>query len=337
MRAVLFLLAGATVAQAEPRFEVLDRGDAVEIVAHETKAMTTAIAPVRSRLEVPITSRPAIGKLVPANEKTVRVVELDGNTKPVLSVKLGFEHETVATLAKYAQAIQVGEDLHLIVPRALPAPGTTIALPEPTLPPELAAKLAPPASPLQPPAPKLAPKPEAKPAPKLEPKLEPKAPAPQAAPVVDKAKPIAKAPEGSPLQNLPALLAFALAAIGCVMWMKRKKRASTQPASSIDVVAQKSLGGKARIVWLRIGNRDMVVAVTPQSVCTLGQWLKSAERAPLPEAITAPAAAPPEASPAVAGLLKLRRTSQFATPVVDEVEADAAWAREIVAATGARS
>jgi len=39
----------------------------------------------------------------------------------------------------------------------------------------------------------------------------------------------------------------------------------------------------------------------------------------------------------VAGLLKLRRTSQFATPALDDVEADAAWAKEIVAATGARS
>lgn len=304
MRYVLFLVASAGVAHAEPRFEVLDRGDAVEVIAHETKAMTTAIAPVRSRLEVPITTHPAIGKLVPAGEKTVRVVELDGNTKPVLSVKLGFEHETVSALAKYAQAIQVGEDLHLIVPRALPAPGTSIALPEPTLPPELAAKLAPPT----PPQPPQKPKPE----------------------------PIARASESSPLQNVPMLIALTLAAIGCALWLRRKKRGAAQPASSIEVIAQKSLGGKARVVWLRVGNRDMVVAVTPQSVCTLGQWSKNGERAAMPEvAVQAPAQ--PEASPAVAGLLKLRRTSQFATPALDDVEADAAWAKEIVAATGARS
>ena len=128
-------------------------------------------------------------------------------------------------------------------------------------------------------------------------------------------------------------------------------------SSSIEVIAQKGLGAKAKIVWLRAGEREMVVAVTPQAVRMLGSWKKAAEEARhaytttresgVFQMPTRPSAASiPEAqalapsSPAVAGILKLRaRTS---APVVnediatDDVDADSLWAREILAATGAR-
>ncbi len=328
----------AVAAPAEPRFEVLDRGDAVEIIAFDTTAATTEIKPVRSRLEVPIVGHTSIPKLFPTGDKSVKVVELGGRSQRVLSVKLVLDRPEVRSLAKIAQAIQVGKDLHLIVPRTVPAEGEIIDLPEPTLPPELAAKAAAiaPIPTIAPPA-----------APHAAPTAAATAPTPPAAqPPATKpatSAPIAKAPE--PRDNTPILLGLTLAALGGAVWLKRRNRAPKEPASSIEVIAQRSLGAKAKVVWLRAGEREMIVAVSPQSVRTLGQWKKGdapadvRARAPLPEAVTHQI--PPEtSSPAVAGILRLRARTN-APPVVEEplgdVDPDTAWANEILAATtGAR-
>ena len=229
-------------------------------------------------------------------------------------------------------------------------------LPEPTLPPELVAKaqaIAPVPVPVVPA--------KVEPAPVTATAEAPKAEAAKTdATKEETAKPLASAtqkPQPSITQNMPMLLALVLAGLGCFVWMKRKKKAASEPSSSIEVLAQKGLGAKAKIVWLRAGEREMVVAVTPQSVRMLGSWKKAAEearhaftttresgvfpmptrdsRASLPEA---QALAP--SSPAVAGILKLRaRTNVPAVNediATDDVDADSLWAREILAATGAR-
>jgi flagellar biogenesis protein FliO len=380
---LVILCIAASSASADPRFEILDRGDAVEIIAHDVKAAKTTISPVRSRLEIPLVGTNTIPKLLTAGDKTVKVIELDGHSRQVLSVKLDFERPEVQKLAKHAQVFQVGNDLHMIVPRQLPAAGTTIALPEPTLSPELAAKAA-----------AIAPvvdiKPEAIPAPKPEaPKAataegEP-AMVPSTGPLIKKtepaeapkkAEPIGKARSGG--KNFPILLASVLGLIGCIVWVKRRKNggaSSTKASTSIEIIAQKSLGKQAKIVWLNAGGREMIVSVTAQQVRMLGQWKKSetegravrtpiraegsgrfqspsesppviAERSSrarishvaLPEATALPSLA--EKSSAVSGLLKLRAKTNV--PMVnedvatDDVDADAVWAREILAATGAR-
>jgi flagellar biogenesis protein FliO len=161
--------------------------------------------------------------------------------------------------------------------------------------------------------------------------------------------------------------ALGLAAAGAGIWMMRRRRAQQSPIATIEVVAQRSLGGRARIVWLSAGQREMIVSVAGQQVRMLGQWRKSelpvAHRTepatPAPPATPLPAAhthadARPDGrdepadkplSPAVSGILRLRgRTGQF--PIVEpprdddrstgDVEADAAWAKEILEATGAR-
>jgi hypothetical protein len=98
-----------------PRFELVDRGDAVEVIAHHITAARTAVLPVRSRLEVPITAAPQIKRVAPV-DATVKLIELDReDATPVLSVKLGFERGDVKALSRFAQAIQVGDDLHLQV------------------------------------------------------------------------------------------------------------------------------------------------------------------------------------------------------------------------------
>lgn len=370
MRLALLVLLAPAVAAADPTpsFEVLDRGNAVEVVAHGFTAAKTAITPIRSRLEVPLVGRPRADKLLPT-DATVKVVELDGTEQRVLSVKLGFERPEVKALAKYAQAIQVGDDVHIIVPRTVPAPGTAFVLPEPTLPPAIAAKLAAPkeAEPVAPAEATAAAPKEAEPVAPIEPTTAappaaatttatttaaptPTPPATEQAPATKPTAPAAPAPatkqvpgaattSSSPLQNLSLYAALGLVAIGCVAWLVKRKKRAQGPISSIDVIAQRGLGGKAKVVWFTAGGREMVVAVTPQQVRMLGQWKRGEAAAPsasLPHAQAMPE--PKPSSAAVSGILKLREragTMPVADPG-DSEDVDAAWAREILAATGAR-
>lgn len=378
---VIICIAASTAgADSTARFEILDRGDAVEVIAHDVTAAKTTISPIRSRLEVPIVGSNTIPKLVPPSDKTIKVVELDGHSQQVLSVKLDFERPQVQQLAKHAQAIQVGNDLHILLPRQIPSAGTTIALPEPTLPPDIAAKAA-----------AIAPvietaTPEIKAEPKIEPKIERAKPAevPATGPLIRKTEPaeapkktetIGKADSGGGMKNFPMLLACVLALLGCIVWVKRRKNnaGASKPSTSIEIIAQKSLGKNAKLVWFCAGGREMIVSVTAQQVRMLGQWKKSetdgrvrsvraegsgrvyspttpqpvvGERTSparisqvvIPEATALPSLA--EKSSAVSGLLKLRAKTNV--PMVnedvatDDVDADAVWAREILAATGAR-
>ena len=112
---------------------MIDRGTAVEVIAHNVTAAKTGVLPIRSRLEVPLAGHPRAAGFAP-KDATVKVVELeDGN----LSVKVGFEHPAVIGLAKFAQASQIGPDVHLIFPRIVPADGTALVMPEPTIPADL--------------------------------------------------------------------------------------------------------------------------------------------------------------------------------------------------------
>ena len=363
----LISLPAAAFADPAPTFEVLDRGTAVEVIAHNVTMSNTAITPIRSRLEVPLVGHPRADKALPT-DATVKVVEFDGNEQRVLSVKLGFERPEVKALAKYAQAIQVGSDVHIMVPRLVPVAGAAVVLPEPTLPAELAAKLAQtapvPVAAVTAPAP-IAPETKAvAPAPVVEPKQDPKSEAKPTAATTAPIAPTSSAkaataatPKEDVWQKLSMYGAIGLAAIGCGVWILRRRKAHQGVVSTIDVIAQKSLGGKAKIVWFTAGGREMVVAVTPQAVRMLGQWKKSAGTvdsagiSPLPAAQTytdGGREVRPEkgaSSAAVGGILKLReRRSMHNIPmpmVSDEVatgdiDADEQWAKEILAATGAR-
>ena len=132
--------------------------------------------------------------------------------------------------------------------------------------------------------------------------------------------------------------------------LARKKQAAPAPRERIEVIDSKSLGGKARVVWLGAGDRELVVAVGPQQVRLLGQWrrgsrpdgaleipnlndeAKPAARGSAPRLKTVPS------SPAVSGILRLRdKTSPLADDIASgDPEADEQWARDILAATGGR-
>ncbi|TMQ12026.1 MAG: flagellar biosynthetic protein FliO [Deltaproteobacteria bacterium] len=409
-----------------PRFELIDRGDAVEVIAHHIRAARTAVLPVRSRLEVPLAGAPQARRITPA-DPTVKLIELGDDAIRTLSVKLAFERADVKALSRFAQAIQVGDDLHLLVPRKLPDGGVAPRLPEPTMPapgartdrPAAAAHVepaaartdaaathaarvepaGPPAAPPMPPtAPVLGPRADPRGDPPPAAAAAPTAPTAPTAPSTP-ARPEAAAarhdapstaaartrsaadalsapPPGPPSASVapPRSLdqtlaadrddawsrismygALGLAAAGAGVWLLRRRRGRPGLAASIEIIAQRSLGGKARIVWLSAGTREMIVSVTAQQVRMLGQWRKSdvelppayardeprdrsgaatgpatgfaAPRAPTGQfaaprsptgQFTVPAAAALDnaVSPAVSGLLRLRgRTGQI--PAVD--------------------
>lgn len=302
---LLLLVPSLAAAEAAPKFELIDRGDAVEIIARNVKAAKTGITPVRSRLEVPLIGKPRAEPNRPV-DPTVKAIELDGGESRVLSVKLNFERADVKALSRYAQALQVGDDLHLIVPRAVPDGNKPVALPEPTLTPALEAKLAAAAAitpePVMPP-------PAGPPAPApvdAAPNAEDAAAARQAAIEEAKAaiaktdpsktagaaktdktdtKPAAAAKPATigkqtapdPWSNITMYAAVGLALAGCGVWMLRRRKATQPATTSIEVIAQKSLGGKAKIVLLSAGDREMVVAVSGQNVRMLSQWRKPTE------------------------------------------------------------
>lgn len=350
-------------------FQVIDRGNAVEVIAHNVTATRTGVMPIRSRLEVPLA--PNHGKLVGLlpKDSTIKIVEIeDGN----LSVKVGYEHPGVVTLAKFAQATQVGPDVHLIFPRAVPADGAAIVMPEPTIPPELAKKIEavapvigppPPPKPVEAAKPVEAPKPVVAEAPKpvvVEKTVEKTEEKPAAAVVEPKAeekKPEPKTEEKKPADKKPATIketkpedgfsklamygAVALVGVGIGGWLLKKRKAQQDPTTTIDVIAQKSLGGKAKVVWFTVGGREMVVAVTPTAVRMLSSWKAGAKAENANTAnINLPVAeAKPASSSAVAGLLKLREKAGPAFTkldddvATDDIDADAQWAKEILAAT----
>lgn len=349
--AFLLLLSGG-VAVAEPRFEVIDRGTALEVIAHDIKAARTAITPARSRLEVDLVGYPRVPAVSPT-DGSIKVVELDGANPRRLSVKLPLERAQVKTLSRFAQAIQVGDDLHLLFPREVPAEGARVVLPEPTLPKEIAAKLGPQPPVVGPttdkPASATDPKTPDKPAAAVtKPEPTPEAPPTKAEPKHDDGKAFLAPEEQS--SNFSLLAMGGLGTIALGLWMI-KKRKSTQAGTptTIDVVAQRSLGAKAKVVWLNAGGREMVVAVTPQQVRMLGQWKKSegmstGAAAPMPfaQALDNQRADKPRAAPAspVAGILKLRERASYEAVneevATGDLDADALWAKEIFAAGGRR-
>ena len=343
-------------------FEVADHGDSVEVIAHNVEAKGTPISSVRSRIEVPVTGQPVASRAMMV-DGTVMLVEFDGISNRVLSVKTKLEHPEVKTLAGLAKATQVGTDLHLTFPRHV-----VIAVEAKPAAPVAAAPVAAPATTPAKPEAKIEPKIEAKP--EITAPLAPVAPAMAVpAPAIDN-RPVPV--EKDSLATSPGLYAFGalVTLLACGYILKRKKKDAVA-TSTIDVIAQRSLGNKSKVMWLSAGGREMLVAVTQQKVQMLGQWPKATSELPRATSLEQPRASrrsittfqqelaaetatepAPTQSSAVSGILKLRaRTSgplqgragtvpplyQVNQDVAtDDEDADIEWAKEILTATGGR-
>ena len=356
LAAVALLKIGAAHADGDVSFRVVDHGDTVEVIAKGLQLKSPTISPIRSRLEVPLVGNPIASRQM-MQDATVLQVELDGIATRVLSVKTKLERPEVHDLAKLAQATQVGDELHMTFPRHAIATPVAPTAPTTNAPAPAAAAIAKPAD---------AKPADAKPAAATPPTIPtpaaaatapaPFSPAPAPAPEKH-----AIPPETRDWSSTGMYALCGLGALGVAAYMMKKKRGVQAPATTIDVVAQRALGGKAKVMWLAAGRREMIVAVTGTQVRMLGQWQRDAQPqpsfaasmssalapAPLPTATVERAPEPPSAS--VAGILKLRAsspagartsTSALALPADDEQapdgDIDLAWAKEILAAGGRR-
>ena len=149
------------------------------------------------------------------------------------------------------------------------------------------------------------------------------------------------------------LLGLGLVGAGAT-WFARTRARTPSPIDRLEIIDSRPLGGRARVVWLGAGDRELVVAVSSQQVRLLGQWRRVRNAAPgsepsefddlprasltrstAPRAKTAPAT---PASAAVSGILRLRdRPAPLADDVASgDLDEDEQWARDILAATGGR-
>jgi flagellar biogenesis protein FliO len=271
---------------------------------------------------------------------------------------------------------QVGDDIHVMLPRALPVKVKAEPADEHAAANAAANAANAAAQPAAPPAP-AGHAPEAAPAaadhdPSAAAATAPATnPAPEAA-APDSARPLGARPprpaSGRWMLLLGGLAVVALAIVGIL----RRRKHPTAITSRIEVIDSRSIGGKSRVVWLSAGEREFMIAVTPQSARVLGTWRRgevpTGQRAEDEEAADGlglgghdelPLPPPPRSqptqplhslprrgyprtgtSPAVDGILRLRGNRTSPDQVDDfasgDTGADEQWARDILAATGGR-
>jgi hypothetical protein len=350
-----------------------DRGDHVAIILAGAHTSATHPGSYSDRIELPLDQAPPAVE-IRLDDATVRKVELRAQP-PSVRVQLRHSAESTKLAAEMAEVRQHGDTIEIVLPRdprevaralrtsAAPAAvGHAAPLPaasRPVLPPPAAAELAtsarPPAHATVPVAPfadaasalPLAPGPA---------QALATAPAPtHAAPLDFDRPPVAS---GSPLGTTLTFGAVAGAVAIAWLWLRRR-RTTRSLTSPLEILAQVSVGPRARVVWLLAGRREMLISVSEKDVRVLGQWHSDGARGVEPAA--GPGAAPsssedageapvhlPSArlrtNPSLSGLLRLRDknasienghsdgTGASAGNDTDE-EPDSEWARQLVAAT----
>ncbi len=380
--AIIILCLCATPAFAGPdnaeRFQIIEGAEQVEVVARgATAAAGARIGVVRERLEIPLVGSVRSARRS-SDDTTVRRVEIRGDAPRVLSIKLRADRDRMAGIAERVRFVQIGDALHVTIPRAVvvaPPPGAdtfTEGIVDEKI------ELEPPAAANATGSPSPAP---------LATRTTPTtttptttAPTPTAATTTTPMEAASMPGQGrtaaaAPTDSSPSIgVAGGAGPVSTRWWMVvggialigggvfaavRRRRRVDDPVDQLEVIASRSLGGKARVVWLGAGDREIVIAISPQQIRPLGQWRRgargverdfgrvldgvgAADAGPAPSR-DAPgprrlARASASASPAVSGLIRLRERTP---PVNEDVatgdeDADAEWAKDLLAATGGR-
>jgi flagellar biogenesis protein FliO len=126
--------------------------------------------------------------------------------------------------------------------------------------------------------------------------------------------PIGQPDAGLPLRPLIVTLAAAALGAGAVALAKKKRRAAGTDRT-IDVVASTALSPKVRVVLVRTEGREMLLSVGTEGASLLSEWSELADTAdleipapkPAPKHRIEPAALASDWSPAVEGILALRK------------------------------
>ena len=258
-----------------PRVETIDHGDAVEIVARGAIAASAAkVGVVRERVEIPLANvAPSTRRII--DDATALLVEIRGDSPRVLSIKLRHDHARVAAIAPTVTFAQLGDELHVTIPRNLPiaalAPVAAIAPIAAVAP---VAAITPATSPA--PVAALAPTPAAAgeaPTPRAlatPPTANPPAPAAPAALTGGKSTGATGARWWMMLGGL------ALVGGGITFGLKKKGKGRVDlPENQLEIIATRSLGGKSRVVWLAAGDHEIVVAISPQQIRPIAQWARA--------------------------------------------------------------
>jgi flagellar biogenesis protein FliO len=362
MRIALFILltAGAAHAGADG-LVVVDRGDRVDVVVRGTVAAVGPAVSFGDRVEIPLADLAIAPLSLRSGDSTVSKVEIIAGPRPRLSIALHHGRETTAKIAGAAEIVVAPEGFRVTLVRSAALKNVVVKLPEPIVAAAIIkpveAIAAPIAAPIAaaPPAPTPAPAP----APALLPAAAPAADSPATAtaagittgtPIVTQAPPIVP-PLGTPSSSemspirVGALVIGLLACVVLVVVARKRRRPPI--GEQIRIVASQSLGGKHRVVLVAAGKREFLLALSEKETRVLGRWRKAqsaqvVDEAPIemPERTRSPMIAAtdkpihhpialPAASPALAGLLKLRRTSP--TPM-GTPQNDLEWAARLARA-----
>ncbi len=338
-----FSILWAGVVHAEEAISVVAAEDEVTISVQGAK-IAGAIVSVGDRIEIPLEG--AIEpQQIEIKDDTVRRVSLVGGEPLRLVAILRHGHGKTRRIAEQAQVATIGKGLRITLRRQPSSDSKSAASLTPASPVSASATVTASATASVP-----ATVPVTVPVP---------APATVAVPA-----PIASAPEPTTRRTWTVLAA--LLACGALAIVAKRRRATGGKLEEppLQILASQSLGGKNRIVLMSAGGRELLIAVSDRGARLLTRWNARPARErpePLPfsgrsveaesageendeeepalRPIPSPAVPP---SPAIAGLLRLRRQSpqraseSEASDESDTTAADAEWTRELLAAAAAQ-
>jgi flagellar biogenesis protein FliO len=144
--------------------------------------------------------------------------------------------------------------------------------------------------------------------------------------------------------NLPVVFSVVLVAgLAAFVAMKNRKKGNRADLTTLDLVTHRSLGGKNRIVLLKVKGRELLIGVSDNRMNLLDAWpaeLESEETVALVEPSDEPVVPKKSllspSSPLVSGILKLKNRRTDSTNIEHasgDAEQDREWERALAEAT----
>ena len=281
--------ADAQVVQAEPSIQIQDMSDRLRISIDGVSASSAQLRNRGDRLIVPIEAG-GLEKTLRVDDRTVKSIEVSHGRHPRLSVKLRHGRTKTKAIGNAATMELSESGVVITVPR-WPIPNNMLVaptVPETITPTPVASAEAPTAeaavAPVEAPtdthvAAAATTAGSAEPAAAPEPSVE--APAAVARTEAEPAPSLGLRDEGSQGgSNMTIVfgLLVILGGVGVLTWRSRKKKIDETGGIDMQVVSTKQLGAKSKVVWLNVGERDLLVAVGESGPRLLSQWRRPKEQ-----------------------------------------------------------